>query len=31
MTLAAIGIGHDVSAFYTNATRIRSVDELARR
>jgi cobaltochelatase CobT len=26
--LAAIGIGHDVSAFYRNATRIASVDDL---
>jgi cobaltochelatase CobT len=26
--LAAIGIGHDVSRFYRNATRIRKIDEL---
>lgn len=26
--LAAIGIGHDVSRFYRNATRVRGVDEL---
>jgi len=26
--LAAIGIGHDVSQFYTNATRIAKVDDL---
>ena len=26
--LAAIGIGHDVSAFYANATRIAKIDEL---
>ena len=26
--LAAIGIGHDVSAFYRNATRIAKIDEL---
>lgn len=28
VTLAAIGIGHDVSQFYRNATRISSIDEL---
>jgi len=26
--LAAIGIGHDVSRFYRNATRIRRIDDL---
>jgi cobalamin biosynthesis protein CobT len=26
--LAAIGIGHDVSQFYSNATRISQVDDL---
>jgi cobalamin biosynthesis protein CobT len=26
--LAAIGIGHDVSRFYRNATRIARIDEL---
>jgi cobaltochelatase CobT len=26
--LAAIGIGHDVSQFYSNATRIRTIDDL---
>ncbi len=26
--LAAVGIGHDVSQFYTNATRIRKIDDL---
>ncbi len=26
--LAAIGIGHDVSQFYANATRIKTIDEL---
>ena len=28
MQLAAIGIGHDVSQFYSNATRIARIDEL---
>ena len=26
--LAAIGIGHDVSQFYANATRIQKIDDL---
>ena len=28
MQLAAIGIGHDVSQFYRNATRISQIDDL---
>ena len=28
VTLAAIGIGHDVSAFYRNATKIARIDDL---
>jgi cobaltochelatase CobT len=28
VNLAAIGIGHDVSRFYRNATRIRKIDDL---